>query len=472
MKKRMHKFYLRRCTCFLLSAVLLNSGCKKFVEVESPRNQLVTEKTFSNDGTATSAVVGLYNRMMNTNLYFMNGALSVYLGLSSDELYNTSSNTDVDQFTNNSLLANNGIIKSNFWSEAYSRIYHANAIIEGLDKSKTLTDSVRRQLKGEALFVRALFYFYMVNLFGDLPLVMSTDYEYNSKLARSPAAEIYTQIITDLTSAQTLLPAYYLTTGSFLKDRVRANKWAAKALLARVYLFKKDWANAEAMASDVIASGLFSLESLDNIFLAASPGEAILQFLPAASSSRNSAEGGAFIPSSNSVKPPYVITPSLLNSFEPNDGRRKKWIDSSKVGNPQTTYYYPKKYKVRSATAKTEYEMILRLAEQYLIRAEARAEQNNITGSRSDLNRIRNRAGLPDTDASDQGALLVAIEKERRMEFFAECGHRWLDLKRYGKMDAVLSGVKGSNWQVTDALYPVPITEIQIHPLLTQNTGY
>jgi hypothetical protein len=456
----------------LLVALLFSSGCKKFVEIKNPRNQLVTEETFSNDQTATSAVAGLYNRMMNTNLYFMNGALSLYLGLTSDEIYNTSSSTDVDQFTNNSLLANNGIIKSNFWGEAYSRIYHANAIIEGLNSSRTVTDSVRRQLTGEALFVRALFYFYMVNLFGDLPLVLSTDYDGNSKLPRTPAAEIYRQIISDLTSARDLLPSYYVTTPSFSKDRVRANKWAAKALLARVYLYKNDWPNAEAQTTDVINSGLFSLQSLDNVFSVSTPQESILQLLPASSSSRNSAEGGVFIPSSNSIIPPFVLTPSLLNSFEPNDGRKAVWTDSSKVGNPQRLYYYPKKYKVRSATAKTEYEMVLRLAEQYLIRAEARAQQNNIQGSHSDINKVRNRAGLPDTDADDPARLMKAIENERRWEFFTEFGHRWLDLKRWGKLDSVLTILKGSNWQTTDALFPLPISEIQLHPLLTQNPGY
>ena len=107
----------------------------------------------------------------------------------------------------------------------------------------------------------------------------------------------------------------------------------------------------------------------------------------------------------------------------------------------------------------------------YLIRAEARAEQGNTAGAAADLNIVRQRAGLPPTTATDPAVLLAAILHERQIEFFAEWGHRWLDLKRTGAVTSVLSAEK-SHWDVTDALYPIPANELTENPKLVQNPGY
>jgi hypothetical protein len=133
-------------------------------------------------------------------------------------------------------------------------------------------------------------------------------------------------------------------------------------------------------------------------------------------------------------------------------------------------------------TKMTEYFMVLRLGEQYLIRAEARAKQGNIGGAQSDLNVIRNRAGLPNTTASDEASLITAILKERRVELFCEWGHRWFDLKRLGKIDEVMNivtPIKSNGtvqWQSYKALYPLPLGDLFINniqnPYLTQNPGY
>ncbi|HEY3404724.1 MAG TPA: RagB/SusD family nutrient uptake outer membrane protein, partial [Ohtaekwangia sp.] len=163
------------------------------------------------------------------------------------------------------------------------------------------------------------------------------------------------------------------------------------------------------------------------------------------------------------------VTQGLYDAFEPTDNRRAQWVGS--FTNGTTTWYFPHKYKVAAATAVTEYEMMLRLAEQYLIRAEARAQLENISGAQEDLNAIRSRAGLAGTDADDKAALLLAIEQERKAELFAECGHRWLDLKRTGRADAILDPLK-TDWQSADALFPIPDAERELNPNLTQNDGY
>jgi hypothetical protein len=122
-----------------------------------------------------------------------------------------------------------------------------------------------------------------------------------------------------------------------------------------------------------------------------------------------------------------------------------------------------------------EYLVVLRLSEQYLVRAEARTHLNDLSGAAADINVVRNRAGLPDTKATDKTSLLDAIAQERRVELFAEWGHRWLDLKRTATIDTIMNIVslsKGSSWNTNAQLYPIPAGDILLNPYLTQNPGY
>jgi hypothetical protein len=438
------------------------TSCKKFIDIDPPKTQAVSERVFATDQSATAAVVGLYTQMITYNLYYMNGAITVYTGLSADELSNVNPNSGYDVFRTNALAANNNDLEAKFWSAAYKYIYQANAVLEGINTSTGISAAVKDQLRGEILFTRALNYFYLVNLFGDVPLIISTAYTDNSSVPRTPSVKIYQQMVTDLAEAQKMLTASY---GS--ASNLRPGEMAAAALVARIYLFQKDWANAEAAASIVIGSGNYKLETdLKQVFLNTS-GETIFQMGKPAG---NTSEGSTFNPNSAAAKPTFQITNTLLNSFEPDDQRRLNWLNKNTVNG--TAYYYPYKYKVKNSTVVTEDEVVLRLSEVYLIRAEAEAQQNKIAEGLADLNSIRNRAGLPGSNAATQTDLLQAIAQERRVELFAEWGNRWLDLKRTGTIDTVLGVNKGSSWQTTDALYPIPQAEILLNPFLTQNPNY
>lgn len=455
------------CSCLLvLCFCFFMISCKKFVTIPPPVNEVTAIAVFQNENTAISAVVGVYSEMMSSNLFFVNGGLSIFCGLSADEIYNTASNSTLDPFTNDDLLSNDGSVRSRFWTKGYALIYDANACLEGLNRATFNNDTLKKQLRGEMLVVRALCHFYLLQLFGDVPLITSTDYRVNALMPRISAALVYEQIKNDLLEAATLLPANYVNS-----ERTRPNKWTARALLSRLYLYHGDWANAETESTAVIQSGQYSmLPNLANIFLSNS-NETIWQIMPVLSTT-NTAEGNAFVPSSTTVKPTYAMTTVLVNAFEAADQRKVNWTKSNTVST--VVYTYPNKYKVRINTAgvvKTEYNIVLRLAELYLIRAEARAKQNDVAGSKADINIIRTRAGLGVTTANDQASLLTAIEKERRIELFTEWGHRWCDLKRTNRVDAVLGPLK-SGWQPTDALYPIPILEIQANPNLVQNVGY
>jgi len=168
-----------------------------------------------------------------------------------------------------------------------------------------------------------------------------------------------------------------------------------------------------------------------------------------------------------------------MNAFEPGDLRFSNWVGQDTVPTAGTTdtvfYYYPYKYKAVDDTLITESLMVMRLAEQYLIRAEAKTRQADLTGAASDLNQLRTRAGLPPTAATSQSQLLAAIAHERQVELFTEFGDRWLDLKRTGALDAVMQMVephKGGVWNNYDSLLPIPASDIQLNPRLTQNPGY
>jgi hypothetical protein len=164
------------------------------------------------------------------------------------------------------------------------------------------------------------------------------------------------------------------------------------------------------------------------------------------------------------------LSDQLVNSFEPGDLRRIHWIDSIQVSGP--TYYYAYKYKLSNSVTPDEYEMIFRLSEQFLIRAEARVKSGDLEGAKSDLNMIRNRAGLSNTSATDQFSIIQAIQYERKTELFSEWGHRWLDLKRTVTVNTALGPIKAPGWAASDTLYPIPQSERQNDPNLSQNPNY
>ena len=459
-----NKIYYITAFIFVLTVI----SCKKFVQISPPETQIINTTVFSSDGTATAALVGIYSQMMN-NSYpdFANGGITLYSGLSSDEFINYTLSGSQPEFYNNSLTPTNIYVKQ-LWGSAYSFIYAANAVLEGLGKSTEVSESIKNKLQGEAKFIRAFCHFYLVNLFGDIPYVVTSDFNENSTITRLPMSQVYQMIIADLMEAKNLLANDYSFSNN---ERTRPNKWAATALLARVYLYTKDWTNAEIHATEVINNvALYDTVSLNNVYKANSK-EAIWQLMPGQNTGINTREGNRFILTS---QPTLIsLSASLVNSFESGDMRKNSWVGSITVGT--TTYFYAYKYKVKSGTTLSEYYMVLRLAEQYLIRAEARANGvgAGLSGAIADVSKIRTRAGLSIyTGPNDRDSVLKAIYHERQVELFSEWGHRWFDLKRWGLADSILAIIKSSNWQPTDKLYPLPIVQLQNDPNMSQNPGY
>jgi len=447
---------------FLLVAGLFTS-CKKLIEVPAnPPSSIVQKQQFADSSTTIAAVAGVYTYYAGAGFAYSDARLTFTTGLSADELsYNQTD--DVQQFYNYGLTPLNSAI-DNLWSYPYQSAYEVNAVLNGVANNSGLSSGFQKQITGEMEVVRALYYFNMVNLFGGVPLVTSTSYSETDRLPRAATDVIYKQVVADLTDARKKLTATYPSAG-----HARPNLYTAIALLAKVSLYQGKWQTAYNEADSVIRSGIYSLEpALNNVFLDGS-NEAIWQ-LPANQGYYGVADAQFFVPGYPGASLNYVLTTPLLNAFEAGDQRQQNWVASTVVNG--NTLYYPFKYKNVAATATpTEDQMVLRLAEQYLIRAEAAAHLNNLTQALSDVNTIRTRAGLGASTATSQTGILNAIMHERQVELFCEWGNRWFDLKRTGTAAAVL-GAEKTGYAANSALYPVPQSQILLNNALTQNPGY
>jgi hypothetical protein len=472
------KYYVRVLALIFGIVTICGMGCKKFVEADLPIDKVTAKAVFSSVGSASAALSNIYYLLNNKIVVAGSAGASAMNGLSSDELIlQDPGNQFLDALFTNSLSSKNDGING-YWRDCYDLIFRINSIIEGVQSSKGIPAGAKNELIGQSKFLRAYVFFYLVNEYGAVPLVLTTDYKVNTLLPRSDASKVYDQIIADLTGAQNLLGDNYLKPDlmTVTTERVTANKAVATALLARVYLYTQQWQKANEEATKVISNPAYSINlPLDQVFLMNS-SEAIWQVEGDVSLGQNTVDGGFFIPQIPGQIPTVYLSNSLLNAFATGDNRRLAWVDSVVVGSD--TFYYPFKYKKRrldpSSSVTTEYAMMLRLGEQYLIRAEALAHLNDIAGATADLNAIRTRAGLSAINPLDQASLLTAIEKERQVELFTESGHRWFDLKRTGRVDAVLAPIKGGDWQSTDQLFPIPSDEFLKDPGLRghQNPGY
>ncbi|MCF6132735.1 RagB/SusD family nutrient uptake outer membrane protein [Flavobacterium wongokense] len=454
-------------SAFLLGIAILSlSACDSFVDVEQPNSQLTSDAIFNDYTTASAAMKDVYTKMRDGGL--LTGkpvGLTHLLGLYADELQSyQSSASSAAPFYNNAVIPTHSYAQE-IWITTYSQVYACNAVLKGAAASTALTADQKNQLTGEALFARALLHSYLAGVYGACPFITTTDYEQNLNVSRLPKSQIYTLCISDLEQARDLLPATYLSS-----SRTRPNKFAVSALLARLYLYSGRWAEASNEASAVLnQSAMYVWEpDLNKVFLKACTST-IWQF-SAAGATGNTQEGALFI--FNAGPPPVVaLNSALYTVFEPGDLRKTAWTRT--ITNGPNTWRHVYKYKQGAGALPTaEQSIVLRLAEQYLIRAEARAQLGELTNAKQDLNFIRTNAGLPNTTAVTQSDVLDAILKERRVELFAEFGHRFFDLQRNAKLDVELSPVK-PGWNTTDALWPVPESQLLINPnLLPQNAGY
>jgi len=481
---------LQRIKIIIYTTIILFAfsvfGCRKFIEIDGPDTSVNQKNVYTSNSNAISAVTGIYTKMAST---YWSLNLSVFPDLSADNLVLFDMNNAGIKMLYQNMLNRSDVDTRVLWGDSYSYIYDTNAAIEGLVQSDKLSEAVKTHLLGEVYFLRAYFYFYMVNLYGEVPLVISTDYTISSKLSNSSTITVYNQIISDLKTAQQLLSENYVdgTVIQTTSERTRPNKTTATALLSRVYLYTKNFVQAKLEATKIInATETYALSNLKTVFQKNST-ETIWSLQPV-SNNENTKEGSFYIyPEDGPNYLNYVyLSNNLLTAFSPGDARKNEWIRT--YTNGSNSYSYPAKYKVKDGDPANpqEYTIVFRLSEQYLIRAESEIELGDIDAGVYDLNQIRKRSrSLPTIDIPNplpdlpNGMSLdnarKAVQQERRVELFTEWGNRWFDLKRTNTINEVMTLVaptKSSNWASYQSVYPIPFTEILANPNLKQNMGY
>lgn len=432
------------------------------LEVDTPKHLLTGETVFTDSKTVEAALISLYaNLRDNVLLTGSVRGMSNLMGYYADEMeYVGPYGLGDENFYKNNLSANNGTVLE-IWNGAYNQIYVANAIVEGVQNAEYFTEEERDLYTGEALFVRSLVHLYLLNLFGDIPYITTTNYVVNKSISRSPANEVYEHIITDLLKARDLLPLNDST-----GQRVRPTKYVASALLARAYLYTQKWNLAQQFATEVIENNGWE-PKVENVFIKSSPST-LWQFSPNREGDPTH-EGEIYV---IPYAPPNerVLSTQIIQAFEEGDLRRENWV--GEISDGTQSWFFPYKYKIGiGGDNPQEYSIVFRMAEQYLIRAEATTMLGDMETAKADLNKIRTRAGLPNTLASSNSEMLQAILHERQTELFCEHGHRFFDLKRTENLDLALSFKSG--WEDYDRLLPIPEREILLNPnLQPQNEGY
>lgn len=448
---------------YTLFAVILYSviSCEKLIEVDVPANQIDKETVFQNVQTANAALAALYAEVLKSSP-IAGGDLEAYLSTYTDELDNfTTVASDSRDIFLNQQTDNNSIIY-NTWLSSYKHIFSANSILEGVAGSGAISETDKKYLLGEALLIRSIMFYYLQQIYGDIPYPESTNYNINNTISKTASAQVLTKLEVDLLKASTLLQNDYRNS-----ERIYPNRMVARLLLAKIYMANQNWINAENMLKEIVQSPLYQSEPDINKVFQKSGKHILWQLKPHNNASLRQATTYYFI---NSAPSTYAIATSLINRFEGNDLRFQHWI--APVTYNGSTYYRVEKYKNRGGNNMTEYSIVFRLEEIYLLLAETLTRQDKITEALPYINSIRQRANSTLLNAPiSKDLLLNEILLENNREFFTELGHRFLDLKRFGKLNTLLTSKP--NWKDFHEKWPIPEKEILLNEnLKPQNSGY
>ena len=435
-------------------AGLLISGCAKLEY--SPKDSVPSATAINNLASAKAAVFGVYSEVQDSDLAF-DGWLSNNQYFSDEAAFTGTFPTRLEFSQFNVFPANTTMAA--VFSDFYDVINEANNVIEALEAGGFddvgLTPAVINSFLGEVRFIRAYCYWYLTNNWGSVPLITTPTREVTDEALQVPNSSrsaILDQIVADLTFAE----ANLTTAGP---SRVTAA--AATAMLARAYLTAGDYATALTKATAVINSGAYALESDYASVFSNSSSEAIW-YLNFTNVDNNSL---AFFYFPSGLGGRLSISPSakLMSSFDAADLRFDATIDTSSV--PGT----PFGIKYSRISNGTDPLYFIRLAEMYLIAAEAAAEAGDFGAANGYINTVRTRAGLADV-ALDANNYVDLILTEKYKELAFEGGQRLWDLRRRGLATSVL-GPLGYEAPIDD-LWPFPQRDIDRNTNLVQNAGY
>jgi len=434
-------------SCFILLTMAVVS-CEKVLEVDPVA--YIEEGSISSKTDAERLLVGCYDGLQQTGIYGRH--MVIIPGLIADNLGWEGTTLEYGQVDNNSILSDNALVES-IWNAHYETLNRINYLISKLPDISDMSDGERADYYGQLYFLRALCHFNLVRFFGPVPIKTepTTDLSSNLNPARDDVDAVYQQITSDLLAAADNIQN---------TDPGFATNGAVDALLAKAYLELGQYTDAVTHATNVISNYGYSLEPVyADLFTQQISSEAIFVILFDELDGNRLAE--YFFPTSLNGR--YEVAPGddLINAYGADDTTR---FNASIAGEEP----YCTKYPNLSTMANNVYA--IRLAEIYLVRAEAEARNSgSVSAIQYDINQVRHRAGLGDTDAESYDDLLLAILHERRVEFAFE-GKRWFDLLRYDLAEVLIESISSPD----QLLLPIPLSELQANtnPGMYQNQGY
>ncbi|MBD0256026.1 MAG: RagB/SusD family nutrient uptake outer membrane protein [Cytophagales bacterium] len=476
----------------LATVLMLAGGCQDFLKKE-PLDRLGLDTYYTKESDAINAINAVYSPFAGGD-DFWGKALWMIGDGASDNSMPGGTDPDFIPIDNFTVDADNPRL-ADTWRGHYNVISRANVVLAKVP-GIPMNDVLKNRILGEASFLRALAYFNMVRIFGDVPLLTDvTTSVAQLDVARTPATAIYRLIKEDLTFAGEHLPVNYDKTA----DVGRATKGAAKALLAKVHLTLREFPEAAARAAEVMAMPYDLVKDYGSLFTVAGEnsvesvfeiqhltcnlgmgGRAQAFFAPFGSGLTGTWDGwGTNIP-----------TVDFVNAYETGDLRKKVTIFL-----PDSVYSYPalrggvykhdasrsvngyniRKYVIGPGTDVCAMDSpmndyVIRFADVLLMFAEASNETGNTPAAEAALNRVRTRAGLAAKTGLSQAEFRDVVLHERRMELGME-SERWFDLVRTGRAIPVMTA-QGKTLTEQHLIFPIPRSEIDLNPRLKQNPGY
>ncbi|MEM7657591.1 MAG: RagB/SusD family nutrient uptake outer membrane protein [Bacteroidota bacterium] len=443
----------------------------------TPITQKASNSFYASEAEVESAIAGVYAQLQNGGLY---GLDLIGVGeIPAEDAFEEIAANDggrfgqLDDFSTN---AGNDLI-GDIWRESYEGIQRVNVVLNRIGEIDYEVPSDKSVRIAEMKFIRSLLYFNLVRLYGNVPLVLEETVNPSDFFGqgRTPAEQVYANIESELNEAISDLPLE--------KSPGRPAKGAAQALLADVHMNQGKYSEAATLLATVVNSGAYSLmPSTSEVFGGTNEGNAEVLFeVQFASGVNGNSEGSPaasqFRPSGTTANAKGHNLPStaFVNSFAPEDSRKDDYVGIDTAANP---FYFSLKYEVSATGVNdggTNY-YVIRYADVLLKYAEALNESGSTSEAIPYLDEVRKRAGLASTTATSPSEVRDAIELERRFEFIGE-GHRWFDLKRNGTAVATMNKwfqENGRNVVIdqTKLVLPIPQSQIDTDPSITQNEGY
>lgn len=445
-------------------------SCEKEL-IQNPTTTKVADNFYANEAEMEEAVNAVFATLQFTGVY--DTAMPAVGELPGEDAYDETPANDGGNYgmLDDFIVIPQSSLIADVWEDTYKGIQRTNIVLSRIQEVEFEDAALKEARTGEMLFIRALLYFNLVRTFGDVPLIVDeveNPQEYFGQ-ARTPIEDVYAQIISDLQTAESLLPVRNEN------NRGRVVKTAAQALIGKVYLTRLNYSAARESLLKVVNSSSHKLIEVDRVFSIDNElNEELIFVVQYASGINSNGEGSdayrMFNPTGRQdggmagTKGHGVLKPDFFALYDDTDSRKGVF-----VGQLESGLAYNNKIAVPTTVIGDSPSdwVVLRYADVLLMLAEIENELGNSSDAVSYINEIRNRANLGDYSGStDKASLFAEIDLQRRLELVWE-GHRWFDLLRQGRAQSVL-GITDTN----KLLLPLPASQIAADPALVQNPGY